>query len=113
MISRERCRKAVEYLIDSAAEYGSATAEAVRAETMLKAVKALAMKDSGESAVSAQEREAYASNAYAMQAERLFEAVKARESIRAKRDAERMVIEVWRSEQANARGAERGFGSAA
>lgn len=113
MISAEEAHRAVEFLIDSAAEYAAARAEQERAANMLRAIKALAMKASGESAVSAQEREAYASDAYADGIREQFEATKEAEKLRALRDAAKMKIEFWRSVNSNQKAAERGYGSAA
>jgi ABC-type phosphate transport system substrate-binding protein len=112
MIDQDRAARAVEFLIDSAAEYGAAKADAIRAETMLRVVKALAMKSSDEKSASAQEREAYASEAYLQAVDDLFEATKACETLRAQRDAAQATIEWWRSANANQRVAERGYASA-
>lgn len=107
----ERAAKAVQYLIDSAAEYGAARAEAGRADDMLRIVKALVMAQSDERSAAAQEREAYASSQYREAVETKFEAVKAAETLRAKREAAIQTIEAWRSMNANQRAAERGYGS--
>ncbi len=107
----ERASKAVQYLIDTAAEYGAARADAGRADDMLRVIKALTMAQSNHTAISAQEREAYASDRYRDAVEAKFEAVKLAETLRAKREAEIQTIEAWRSMNANQRAAERGYGS--
>lgn len=95
--------KARQYLVDSAYPYGDAQARKAKAEAMLRHVKALAMKASGENAVSAQEREAYASDQYMKAIEDLFEATKEAERIKASREAARHTIDYWRSVEASAR----------
>lgn len=112
MIDATRAQKAVQYLIDSAAEYGAARADAQREDDMLRVVKALVMAQSNQKSVTAQEREAYASEKYQAQVDRKFEAVKAAETLRASREAAIQTIETWRSMNANQRAAERGYGSA-
>jgi ribonuclease D len=112
MIEAERAAKAVEYLINSAAEYGAARADQARTEHMLKVTKALAMKSSGESSAAAQEREALASDAYLKAVDEVFEATKDAETLRALREAAIQTIEAWRSMEATSRAAERGFHSA-
>ena len=69
------------------------------------------MAQSNETRVAAQEREAYASGRYLEAVETKFEAVKAAETLRAKREAAIQTIEAWRSMNANQRAAERGYGS--
>lgn len=105
MITVEQVEKAQQYLIDSAAEIGRAVENAIRSERMLKHIKALEMKKRNESALGAQEREAYASDAY--KEALLEEAVSAGElaKVRALRDAAESVIRIWQSENANMRAA--------
>lgn len=109
---QERAAAAVEFLIDSAAEYGAAKADAVFASNSLRRIKAMAMRASDAGSVAMKEAEAYASEAYldALQAE--FEAVKDYETLRAKREAAVQRIDYWRAINANQRAAERGYGSA-
>lgn len=105
MITTDQVERAQQYLIDSAQEIGSATERAIRAERMLKHIKALEMKKRNEQALGAQEREAYASDAY--KEALLEEAVSAGElaKVRALRDAAESVIRIWQSENANLRAA--------
>ncbi len=107
----ERASKAVQYLIDTAAEYGAARADAGRADDMLRVIKALIMAQSNEKTAAAQEREAYASDKYREAIDTKFAAVRDSETLRAKRDAAVQTIEAWRSMNANQRAAERGYGS--
>lgn len=64
MITQEEAEHSAQVLIDTAKPLGMATARAVKADRMLKHIKALEMKKRNESALGAQEREAYASEAY-------------------------------------------------
>jgi hypothetical protein len=112
MIDADRCHRAVQYLIDSAAEYGAARADQAKSEHMLKVIKALAMKASGQNSSAAQERDALTSEAYLGAVDAVFEATKDAETLRARREAAIQTIEAWRSLNANQRAAERGYGSA-
>jgi hypothetical protein len=105
MITTDQVERAQQYLIDSAQEIGFATERAIRAERMLKHIKALEMKKRNEQALGAQEREAYASDAY--KEALLEEAISAGElaKVRALRDAAESVIRIWQSENANLRAA--------
>lgn len=108
-----KAAKATQYLIDSASDIAMAKAETVRAENMLRVVKSIAMKNSGQNSAAAQEREAYASDQYQNAVQELADATAEYEKLRSLREAARMQIEYWRSLNANQRGAERGYGSAA
>lgn len=113
MSVQHKAEKATQYLIDSAAEIAAAKGDLVRCENMLRVVKALAMKHSGETSAAAQEREAYASEQYQNAVNELAEVARDYEKLRSLREAAKMQIEFWRSYNANHRGAERGYGSAA
>lgn len=97
MISEARVEKALEFLRDSAGEYGQARGYAVYCDAQLRRVKALEMmsKDGG---VGEREAAAYASDAYRTAIEALRDATATAETIRAKRDAAEFTIEVWRSQ---------------
>jgi hypothetical protein len=111
-VDQERAEKAVEYLISTAGKLGTAKAEAVRAEAMLRHIKALAMRSSDEKSAAAQERDAYASDKYLVAIDDLFAATRDAETLKAEREAAQATIEFWRSSEASRRGAERGFHSA-
>lgn len=104
-------KKAVEYLIDSSADYAMARASQLRSENMLRVIKSLSMKASNEKSAAAQERDAYASDVYRDAIDELFEHTKEAEKFRSLREAAKMKIEVWRSINAGLRNAERGFHS--
>lgn len=99
----QEAQKATQYLVDSAFPYGDAQARKAKAEAMLRHVKAVAMKASGETTVSAQEREAYASAQYLSAIETLFEETKEAERIKASREAARIKVDFWRTTEASNR----------
>jgi hypothetical protein len=108
---QDRAAAAVQYLADTAYEYGEARALTTKCDAMLRHIKALAMKASDEKSASGQEREAYASDAYKAAIDALFDATRSAETLRAKREAAVARIEFWRSVNSNQRAAERGYGS--
>lgn len=111
MITAEEARSAVDYLVNSSADYAAAQADRSRCENMLRVVKSLTMKASGEKSAAAQEREAYSSDEYQAALDELFRATEAAEKSRALREAAKMKIEFWRSWNSGLRAGERGFGS--
>lgn len=103
IVSDAEVEKALDWLRDNAGEIGAAKEMAVKCERMVKHIKALEMKKHSELPVSAQDREATASQKY-LEAS-LAEAVAAGEyeKMRALREAAALKIEVWRSASANFR----------
>lgn len=103
LVSDADVEKALDWLRDNAPEIGTAKANAVRAERMTKHVKALEMKKHNALAVSAQEREAYASDAYVKALDEEAMAAGEYEKMRGLREAAALKIETWRSASANYR----------
>lgn len=103
LVSDADVEKALDWLRDSADEIGNAKREAVKTEHMIRHVKALAMKLHMELPVSAQEREAYASDQYLMAIERAADAAGEFERLKSLRGAAELKIEAWRSMGANYR----------
>jgi hypothetical protein len=103
LVSDSDVEKALDWLRDQAEEVGNAKEEAVRADHMLKHVKALAMKIHGELPVSAQQREAEASTQYLEAIDRSAKAAGQLLKLQALREAAALKIEVWRSAGANYR----------
>lgn len=102
MIPEKLAQESVDFLFASAIEAAQARANRSILEQGLKRVKAMEMqKVSG--AVSAQERDAYASDAYRVALEGLKEAIFEDEKIRALRDAHAARLDAWRTEQATMR----------
>lgn len=110
---KTRAAKATDYLVESAPELAEAKAELTKREHMLKVVKAMAMRQSGEKSSAAQETEALASPAYINAINELVAAEQRYQELRALREAAIARIEYWRSINATQRAAERGYGSAA
>lgn len=101
MIDENRTEKAVEFLRDTAAEYGQLRGRVAFCEANLRRVKSLEMLGR-EGGIGQREAEAYASPAYLAAMEDQQNAVADYETMRAKREAAAFTIEVWRS-QASAR----------
>lgn len=104
-ITQQRAEKATEWMIDNAEAIAVAKANKERCENRLRVVKSLAMKSSGEKSAAAQEREAYASQQYQDALDELFQATVDYETLAVRRDAAKEVASVWRSINANLRGA--------
>lgn len=103
IVTDDELEMALNWLRDNASAIGEAKRQAVLAEKMTKHVKALEMKRHNEMPVSAQEREAYASDAYKRALFAEADAAGEYEKMRALREAAALKIEAWRSEQANVR----------
>lgn len=103
IVTDESIERALDWLRDNADEIGAAKHAAVKSEHMLRHHKAIAMKLSGEKNVSAQEREAYASEAYGKAIDTCADAAGHYEKLKALREAAALRIEVWRSSSANYR----------
>jgi hypothetical protein len=84
-----------------------AKADRVYMEEFRKTLKAQLMKACGESAIGAQEREAYAHDDYVKHLEALKEAVRAEEVLRWRMVADQASVEVWRSQEASNRAMDR------
>lgn len=103
MIHEAEIEKALEWLVKNATPAAQARANRVYVEEWRKVLKARLMKASKEESAAAQEREAYASDKYAEHLEAVRQAVEDDERFRWLTTAAEAKIEVWRSEQANAR----------
>lgn len=94
---------AIEYIFKHGKRYAKARAERIYLEEYRKSLKAIIMKRSLESAVNAQEREAYSDPEYVQLLKGLKEAVEVEEEIRWGLVAAQARIEVWRSMEATSR----------
>lgn len=103
MISDADVDASLDYLMSSADESARRRATRTQLEHGLKRVKALAMKDHSTLPVTAQEREAYASEAYRIALDGLAEAIYEDERYRALRDAHSSRIDAWRTLEASRR----------
>lgn len=103
MIDENEVQRSVDYLLQTAGDSAQARANRVVLEHGLKRVKALAMMRHGNLPVSAQEREAYASDDYRVALDGLQRAIFEDEQHRALRDAHSAKIEAWRTAEATRR----------
>lgn len=103
LVSDAEVEKALDWLRDNAEAIGRAKAEAVRSDHMLKHIKALAMKLQGDMPVSAQEREAFASEQYRTAIDTAASAAGEYERLKALREAAALKIEAWRTASSNYR----------
>jgi hypothetical protein len=95
--------KAVDYIIANAGRFAKAKSERIYIEEFRKSLKAILMKQSGQSVIAAQEREAYAHDDYAALLAGLREAVETEEKLRWDLIAAQARIEIWRSQEATNR----------
>jgi hypothetical protein len=95
--------KAVDYIISNSKKFAKAKAERVYLEEYRKSLKAILMKRSLETAVNAQEREAYSDPEYLQLLLGLREAVEIEEKLRWDLIGAQARVEIWRTEQANNR----------
>jgi hypothetical protein len=103
LVSDADVEKALDWLRDNALEVGRAKGETIRTERMTKHIKAIEMQRHNGLPVSAQEREALASNVYVEALNAEAGAAAEYEKLRALREAAALKIEVWRSMGANFR----------
>jgi hypothetical protein len=95
--------KAVDFIRDNGKIYAKAKADRIYMEEYRKSLKAILMKQSMETAVNAQEREAYSHPDYIKLLDGLREAVLVEEEYRWSMVAAQARIEVWRSQEASNR----------
>ncbi len=95
--------RAIEYIFKHGKRYAKAKADRIYMEEYRKSLKAMIMKRSLETAVNAQEREAYSDPEYVQLLQGLREAVEVEEEIRWGLVAAQARIEVWRSIEATNR----------
>jgi len=95
--------KAVDYFLKNAALFARAKAERTYIEHYRKSLKGILMKRSMETAIGAQEREAYAHPEMIQLLEGLKEAVAIEERLKWDITAAELRVEIWRTEQANNR----------
>lgn len=97
----------VDFIRDNAENLAQAKAARVYLEESLRSVKSMQMKKHAELPVSAQEREAYASDEYRTALAGLQAAVEAEEGLRWLMVAAQAKIEIWRSMEASGRAMDR------
>jgi hypothetical protein len=94
---------AVDYILINGKKFAQAKAERVYLEEYRKSLKAILMKRSMEQAIGAQEREAYAHAEYQALLQGLKQAIEIEEKLRWDLIGAQARVEIWRTEQANAR----------
>jgi len=102
LIHEDRAESAVEFLRDTAEQYGQMRGRVAYAEGNLRRVKALEMLNK-EGGLGMREAEALGSDAYLAALEDEQNAVAEYETLRAKREAAVLTIEVWRSQNSTRR----------
>ena len=95
--------EAVDYILRHAKHFAKAKAERTYIEHYRKSLKAILMKKSNESAIGAQEREAYAHPEMMELIKGLQAAVEIEEKLKWDITAAELRVEIWRTEQANNR----------
>ena len=95
--------KAIDYILLNAAKFAKAKAERTYIEHYRKSLKAMLMKRSMETAIGAQEREAYAHPDMIELLKGLQVAVEIEEKLKWDLTAADLRIQCWRTEQANFR----------
>jgi hypothetical protein len=98
MIGDDRAEAAVMMLRDTAAEYGKARGYMAFCDANLRRVKSIQMLSDSQGSVADREARAYASDAYLEAITQLQEATAHYETLRARREAAAMGIEVYRSQ---------------
>jgi hypothetical protein len=93
----------VDYILRHAKQFAKAKAERTYIEHYRKSLKAILMKKSNESAIGAQEREAYAHPEMLELIKGLQAAVEIEEKLKWDITAAELRVEIWRTEQANNR----------
>jgi hypothetical protein len=95
--------RAVDYILQNAAKFAKAKAERTYIEHYRKSLKAMLMKRSMETAIGAQEREAYAHPDMLELIKGLQVAVEIEEKLKWDITAAELRVDIWRTEQANHR----------
>jgi len=99
----ENADKAIQFIWDNAPKYAKARQDLAELESFKSSLKAIEMKKHLDLPVSAQEREAYASEEYQQLCKALGEATYNCELLKWKLLTAQMRFDAWRSEQANNR----------
>ena len=104
MIQDDEAEKALRWLLGNAKAAGELRGARVRAEAMLKHVRAVLFAQCNAKSAAEREAWAYAHARYSEAVEAMSNAVTADEENRALREAAGMRIDVWRTQSSNARG---------
>ena len=94
---------AIDFIFKTAPSYAKAKGELAELEAFKSSLKAIKMAESGEQTVTAQEREAYRSDAYQNLCKAIGVATENAEGLRWQLEAAKMRFEAWRTQEANNR----------
>jgi len=94
---------AINYIYTTAPKYGVAKGRVAELEAYRHSLKSIQMKKSGETAIGAQEREAYASAEYQNLCKAIGEATEAAETLKWQLESAKMRFEAYKVEQYNNR----------
>ena len=103
MISDEKRDKALTYLAETDLTAAELKADVERQEYILKQIKAAAYLDSRESTIDAKKADIEINQAVLDQKENCIQSLIDYQAVANKRETARLIIEVWRSENANRR----------
>lgn len=95
--------EAIDYIYKTAPKYGKAKGKVSELETYKSSLKAILMKQSYETAIGAQEREAYAHQDYQNLCKAIGEAVEHAETIKWRLEAAKMRFEAYKVTEYNNR----------
>ena len=100
LINERRANGATQWMVDNAANIGTAKAEMQRADNMLRVVKSLVVAASDAKTVGEREAEAYSSERYRDAVDALFVATRTYETLRSTQEAAKYMIDMFRSQNA-------------
>ena len=95
--------ESINYIYKNAPEYGKAKGKVAELETYKSSLKAILMKQSYETAIGAQEREAYAHQDYQNLCKAIGEATETAETLKWRLESAKMRFESYKVEQYNNR----------
>ena len=98
---------AIDFIFKTAPAFAKAKGELAELEAYKSSLKAIKMAESGEQTVTAQEREAYRSEAYQQLCKAIGVATEKTEGLRWQLEAAKMRFQAWQTESANNRNIER------
>jgi hypothetical protein len=93
----------IEYIYDNAPHYAKAKGELAQLEAFKSSLKAILMKESGETSIGGQEREAYANPKYQTHCDAIGAATEQAELLKWRMTSAQMRFDAWRTEQASNR----------
>ncbi len=105
VVTEDEVSEALYRLATSADEIAIARGDMVRAEYMVKRMKAIIMQESDEKSAAMREAEAMASDKMLDAIDKMVEAIIRFERLKAERESNALTVEAWRTSQATIRAA--------